>query len=116
MPTLSLISSASLSGNTEKLFLRLSVWLDEVFLIPKITTFLAKSLSKLHKPPPSEAILQPLQMNLPPNEQFFVLKSLLGLCGQLFISETMGQFKIKVLYNEEEFCCAKAELLDFNIT
>ena len=50
--------------NTKKLFSLLSVWDDELLSTPKILIFLAKLLRKLHEPSPSNAILQPLQVNL----------------------------------------------------
>ena len=49
------------SSGTKKLFLsvilvRLSAWVDELLSTPKIITFLAVSLSKLHKPALSHVI------------------------------------------------------------
>ena len=55
-PMLPLISSVDPSPNTKKLFLQISVWDDELLSKPKITTFLAKSLTKVHEPAPSNAI------------------------------------------------------------
>ena len=46
-PVLSLIPSVGPSTNTENLFFQLSVSGDELLSTSKITTFLAKSLSKL---------------------------------------------------------------------
>ena len=92
-PVLPLIASVGPSPNTRKLLLLLSVWDDEVLSTPKITTFLAKSLPKLHEPSPSNATLQPLQENLlslllltmltVSNKQFYIGKLLVGLRGQL---------------------------------
>ena len=57
-PVLSLTSSVSPSPNTKNLFF----WLldEKVLTRPKITTFLAKLLTKLHRPSSSNAIFQPL--------------------------------------------------------
>ena len=53
-PKLQLISAVGHSPNN-KLFLQLSKWDDELLSTPKITTFLAKSLPKLHEHFPSNA-------------------------------------------------------------
>ena len=52
---LPLISSVGSSYNTKKLFLQLSAWDDELLSTPKITTFLANELQKLHETAPSNA-------------------------------------------------------------
>ena len=51
-----LVSSTVYSPNTEKLLLQLSVWDDELLSIPKIITFLERSLSKLHETAPLNCI------------------------------------------------------------
>ena len=48
------------SLNIEKLFVWLSEWDDELLSTPKIITFLAKSLSKLHKAALSNVTLYPV--------------------------------------------------------
>ena len=92
---------------------------DELLSTPKITTFLANSIPKLHEPSASNAISQPLSINLlligflsnlnVPNKQFFSGKLLVGLYGQLFIN-------LFYKLNEEELFCTKTELLNFKIT
>ena len=42
-----------------------------------------------------------------PNKQFFRVKLLAGLRGQVFNSLTMCNYKIKLLYNEEKLFCTK---------
>ena len=49
-PKLPLILNVSLSHDIKKLFLRLSVWDDELLSTPKIITFLAYTLPKFHSP------------------------------------------------------------------
>ena len=81
-------------------FFQLSVWDDEISSIPKITIFLAKSLQKLHKPSPWNAIPHFMLILTVPNKQFFSEKLLLGLCDQVFNSWAMYKFKINLLYNQ----------------
>ena len=50
------------------------------------------------------------------NKQCFSGKVLVELRGQVFNSETMYKFKIKLLYNEEKHFSTKTELLNFKIT
>ena len=50
-----------------------------------------------------------------PNKQYFSVKVLVGLRGQLFNSYTTYKFKMKLLYNDEEFFYTKTELLSFKI-
>ena len=57
-PVLSL--TPRVDPSPKKLFFWLSVWDDELLSTPKITRFLAKSLSKLLEPSPSNAIPRPL--------------------------------------------------------
>ena len=74
------------------LFLRLSESDDELSSKPKIITFLAKSLSKLHKPALSAVIPYSLYtcfyltlfftMLVAPNKQFLNLKFLVGFLSQ----------------------------------
>ena len=52
----------------------------------------------------------------PSNKHLFSGKLLVGLRGQLFNSLTMYEFKINLLYSEEELFCTKTELLNFKIT
>ena len=59
-PKLSLISSVGPSANTEMLFSWLSESDNELLSTAKNTTFLAKSLQKLHDTTPSNAIPYPL--------------------------------------------------------
>ena len=85
---LSLIPAIGPSPNAKKLLFRLSLFDGELLSTPKMTTFLAKSLPKLHEPP-SIAIPRPLWVNLllialftnltVTNKQFFSGKLLLGL-------------------------------------
>ena len=51
-----------------------------------------------------------------PNKQFFSVKLLAGLRGQLFNSSTINKFKIKLLCIEEKLFCTKMELLNFKFT
>ena len=51
-----LIPSVRPSPSTKKVFLQLSAWDNELSPKPKITTFLAKPLSKLHERAPSNVI------------------------------------------------------------
>ena len=84
--TLPLISSAGLSHNTKKLFLRLPTFDDELLSIPKITSFLVKLLLKFNETAPSNITLQTLYTYLfltlfftilvVPNKQFFNVKLL----------------------------------------
>ena len=53
---LPLILSVGPSSCTKRLFVRLSVWDDELLSKPKIITFQAKSLPKLDEPTSSNAI------------------------------------------------------------
>ena len=55
-PNFPLIPNAGLSPNIKKVFLRLSEWDDELLSTPKIITFLAMLLSKLHQPTLSNVI------------------------------------------------------------
>ena len=64
VPVLPIISSAGPLLITKKLFFGLSKWGDKLLLTSKITTFPVVLLSKLQKPFPSNAILQPLQVNV----------------------------------------------------
>ena len=67
--------------------------MDELLSKPKITAFLAKSSSKLHEPTPSNAILQPLLVDLlfiafltnlsVPNKQYLSVKLFVKLRGQV---------------------------------
>ena len=41
---------------------------------------------------------------------------MVGLPGQIFNSKTMYKFKSRLLYNEEEIFCTKAELLKYKTT
>ena len=72
------------------------MWDDKLLSTPKTTTFLAKSSPNFHELSPSNAIPQPLKMNLlliafivnltVTNKQFFSGKLLVGLCGQMINS------------------------------
>ena len=41
---------------------------------------------------------------------------MVGVCGQVFNSQTMYKFKIKLLYNEEKKFSTTAQLSNFKIT
>ena len=85
--------------NIKKLFLRLWKWADGLLSTPKIITFLAKSLSKLHESTLSNFI--PYQLYtyfswslfvtilVVPKKQFLNLKLLVGFLGQASKPQTM---------------------------
>ena len=50
-----------------------------------------------------------------PNKHSFSVKLLAGFCGQVFNSQTMYKFLIKLTCNEEKLSCTKTELLNFNL-
>ena len=72
-PVLPLVSSVDLSPNTKKVFLRLSVWDDELLSTLKLMTFLAKSLPELHQCKTSNAIPKPLYTYLLSSKFFAML-------------------------------------------
>ena len=51
-----------------------------------------------------------------PNKQFFRAKLLTGLCCQVFHSQAMFRFKLKLLSHEEKVFCSKTELLNLKFT
>ena len=90
----------------KKLSLQLSAWDDELLLAPNITTFLPKSLPKLHEPALSSVIPYPLCAYISlslifttlvaTNNQFLNLEFLVGFPGQACKSETMEVFTVLV--------------------
>ena len=91
--------------------MQLSAWDDELLLAPNITTFLPKSLPKLHESALSSVIPYPLcayfSLSLifttlvAKNNQFLNLEFLVGFLGQACKSETMEVFTVSV---KQYFC------------
>ena len=97
--TLNFFSFVGPSPSIKKLFLGLSAWDDQPLSVPKITTFLAKSLLKFCVPFPWNATPQPWYTHFclsefftilfAPNKKSFITKFLRGLFGQLSKCKTM---------------------------
>ena len=93
---LPLIPKVGTSLSTKRLFLQLSACDDELLLTPKIITFLAVSLSKLHEPTLSNVVPQPLYTYfslsllfttlVAPNKQFLNSKLLVGFPDEAYKS------------------------------
>ena len=91
-----------------------------------IKTFAAKPLPKPHIPFPLNFIPQPFKVTLllsaflvnlnVPTKQYYNVKLLIRLSGELFNSYTMYKFKMKLLYKEKELFYTKTELLYLKIT